>query len=75
VVDHEGSRSFKAIAFIGRKATVKAIYVLADTYSEPFMSPERKTAILVENRDFRIANETSVCLRKSEILVKCYGKK
>ena len=67
MVDHEGSRSFKAIAFIGRKGDRKGNIRLADTYSEPFMSPERKTAILWKIVDFRIANETSVCLRKSEI--------
>jgi hypothetical protein len=46
VVDDEGSRSCKAIAFINSKGNIR---LETKAYSEPCMKPQRKTAILQVN--------------------------
>jgi hypothetical protein len=45
---HEGSRSCKAIAFINSKGNIR----LAETYSEPCMFPQRKTAFSATGAQF-----------------------
>ena len=45
MVDNEGLRSCKAIAFINSKGNIR----LAKTYSEPCMCPQRKTAFSATN--------------------------
>ena len=59
VVNHEGLRSFKAIAFINSKGN---ICLETSTYSEPCMSPQRKTAILSVNVESDIETVLDVCL-------------
>ena len=59
VVNHEGLRSFKAIAFINSKGNIR---LETSTYSEPYMFPQRKTAILSVNVETSIEMDLDVCL-------------
>ena len=57
----EGSRSYKAIAFISSKAYMR---LNAKTYSELRMFPQRKTVIFPKNIKSRIATALDVKLMK-----------
>ena len=59
VVNHEGLRSFKAIAFINSKGNIR---LETSTYSESCMFPQRKTAILSVNVQSSIGMDLDVCL-------------
>ena len=59
VVNDEGLRSHKAIAFINSKGN---ICLETSTYSEPCMFPQRKTAILSVNVESSIEMDPDVCL-------------
>jgi len=61
VVHVEGSRSYKAIAFINRKADIR---LDTKTYSELRMSLQRKTAVLSRNIKSRVATALGVALMK-----------
>jgi hypothetical protein len=61
VVQDEGLRSYKAIAFISSKAYMR---LNAKTYSELRMSPQRKTAIFPKNIKSRVATALDVTLMK-----------
>ena len=58
MINDEGSRSCKAVAFINSKGN---ICLEKSTYSEPFMFPQRKTAILSINVESSIEMEPDVC--------------
>jgi hypothetical protein len=62
VVQVEGSRSYKAIAFTNRKGNMR---LDAKTYSVLRMSPQRKTTILPENVKFRVKTRLDVPLMKN----------
>jgi hypothetical protein len=51
VVQVEGSRSYKAIAFTSRKGNMR---LAAKTYSEPRMSPQKENQTFPENVKFRV---------------------
>jgi len=57
VVQVEGSRSYKAIAFINRKGNMR---LDAKTYSVLRMFPQRKITILPENVKFRVKTRLDV---------------
>lgn len=57
----EGSRSYKAIAFISSKAYMR---LDAKTYSELRMLPQRKTAVFPKNIKSRVATALDVKLMK-----------
>jgi hypothetical protein len=59
VVQDEGLRSYKAIAFISSKAYMR---LDAKTYSELCMPPQRKTAIFPKDNKFRLATALDVVL-------------
>jgi hypothetical protein len=59
VVDDEESHSCKAIAFINSKGNIR----LVETYSEPCMSPQRKTSILPENAESSNKAEPAVSVK------------
>jgi hypothetical protein len=61
VVQDEGLRSYKAIAFISSKAYMR---LNAKTYSELRMFPQRKTAIFPKNIKSRVATALDVTLMK-----------
>jgi hypothetical protein len=61
VVQDEGLRSYKAIAFISSKAYMR---LNAKTYSELHMSPQRKTVIFPKNIKFSVATALDVTLMK-----------
>jgi hypothetical protein len=61
VVQDEGLRSYKAIAFISSKAYMR---LNAKTYSELRMFPQRKTAIFPKNIEARVATALDVTLMK-----------
>jgi len=62
VVQDEGSRSYKAIAFISSKAYMR---LDAKTYSELRMPPQRKTVIFPKNIKSRVATALDVKLMKN----------
>jgi len=57
----EGLRSYKAIAFINRKADIR---LDAKAYSELRMSLQRKTAVFPRNIEFRVATALDPTLMK-----------
>jgi hypothetical protein len=59
VVQVEGSRSYKAIAFINRKGNM---HLSAKTYSVLRMPPQRKTQIFPEIVKFRVKTPLDVPL-------------
>jgi hypothetical protein len=61
VVPVEGLRSYKAIAFINRKANMR---LAAKTYSVLRMSLQRKTAIFPKEIEFRVETRLDVALMK-----------
>jgi hypothetical protein len=61
VVQVEGLRSYKAIAFINRKADMR---LDAKTYSVLRMSLQRKTPIFPRNVEFRVKTRLDVALMK-----------
>jgi hypothetical protein len=61
VVQVEGLRSYKAIAFISNKAYMR---LDAKTYSELRMSLQRKTAIFPKNIKSRVETPLDVTLMK-----------
>jgi hypothetical protein len=61
VVDHEGSRSFKAIAFINSKGNIR---LEAKSYSDPRMSTKRKTAFSEANVKLSVEMKPGVSLSR-----------
>ena len=61
MVQVEGLRSYKAIAFISSKAYMR---LNAKTYSELRMSLQRKTAIFPKNIKFNVETPLDVTLMK-----------
>jgi len=57
----EGLRSYKAIAFINRKADIR---LDAKAYSELRMSLQRKTAVFPRNIESRVATALDATLMK-----------
>jgi hypothetical protein len=61
VVQVEGLRSSKAVAFINRKSNMR---LNAKTYSVLRMSPQKKTAIFTKNVESRVETRLDVPLMK-----------
>jgi hypothetical protein len=61
VVQVEGSRSYKAIAFINRK---RNMHLDAKTHSVSRMSPRNKTAIFPKTFKFRVETRLDIPLIK-----------
>jgi hypothetical protein len=61
VVQVEGSRSYKAIAFTNRKGNMR---LAAKTYSVLRMFPQNKKAIFSKNFKFRVETRFDVALMK-----------
>jgi hypothetical protein len=61
VVQVEGSRSYKAIAFTNRKSNMR---LAAKTYSVLRMFPQKNTAIFPENFKFLVKTQLDVPLMK-----------
>jgi hypothetical protein len=61
VIQVEGLRSSKAVAFINRKSNMR---LNAKTYSVLRMSPQKKTAIFIKNFESRVETRLDVPLMK-----------
>jgi hypothetical protein len=61
VVQVEGSRSYKAIAFTSRKGNMR---LAAKTYSVLHMIPQKRTQILPKTFKFRVRTPLDVLLMK-----------